>query len=218
LKWDRLIALAVVVAGTAWAGHSATQYFQKLDAIRELPETYAVSASAGRSAVPSGSPGERPEEAKPVVFPEDQRPRKGEHFADLIIPRLRAVMPVVEGTREEELARGVGHYAQSVLPGEPDNSVLSGHRDTVFRRIGQLKKGDELHIRTAKGTFVYKIIRTWVTSADDRSVIVPHGKPVLTLTTCYPFSYVGPAPERYIIQAVLTRHETNGSSKPGQGG
>lgn len=136
----------------------------------------------------------------------DKRPKLNENFGSLIIPKLKAVMPVIEGTDPDQLEKGVGHYAKSVLPGEDDNSVLSGHRDTVFRKVGALKVGDELVVKTTAGSFTYKIKKTWIVDEDDRSVIVSHkGKRILTLTTCYPFNWIGSAPQRYIIQAELQK-------------
>src|SRR5690606_103564 len=130
-------------------------------------------------------------------------PKKGERFADLIIPKLDLRLPVVEGTGEKELRKGIGHYTDSVLPGEPDNAVLAGHRES-FRDIGRLKKGDRIIVETKdEGTFVFTVRDTWITDKDDRTVIVSHDEAVLTLITCYPFNYIGAAPERYIVQAEL---------------
>ncbi len=98
---------------------------------------------------------------------------------------------------------GVGHYAGSVLPGEADNCVLSGHRDTVFRRLGEVGQGDILIVRTSAGTFTYKVRKVRIVDADDRTVIVPKPKATLTVSTCYPFRYVGPAPQRYVLVANL---------------
>lgn len=132
------------------------------------------------------------------------RPNVGDSVGELIIPKLSAVLPIVEGTDAEELEKGVGHFRKSALPGETDNSVLSGHRDTVFRRTGELKIGDPLLVKTSAGLFTYTIEKTWIVDDDDRTVIVPHpGEKLLTLTTCYPFNWIGSAPERYIIQARL---------------
>ncbi|SFI88933.1 class D sortase [Thermoflavimicrobium dichotomicum] len=197
MKWDRLLAYGLVVCGVAYASYSAISYYQKLDVVKEIDPTPKASAHASAQAK------EKTNQNSWVIYSAKERPIKGEHFADLVIPRLKAQMPVIEGTDEDELAQGVGHYAGSVLPGEPDNAVLSGHRDTIFRKIGQLKPGDELHVKTSRGTFVYVIDKTWITHADDRTVIVPHDQPTLTLTTCYPFYYIGPAPKRYIIQSTL---------------
>lgn len=132
-------------------------------------------------------------------------PEKGEHFADLVIPKLSLRLPVVEGTGEKELSKGIGHYPESVFPGERDNAVLAGHRESRFRDIGKLKEGDTLIVATRdEGTFVFTVRKMWVTDKEDRTVIVPHDEAVLTLVTCYPFHYVGAAPKRYIVQAVLS--------------
>lgn len=131
-------------------------------------------------------------------------PEKGERFADLMIPKLDLRLPIVEGTGEKELKKGIGHYTDSVFPGEPDNAVLAGHRESRFRDIGRLKKGDRIIVETRdEGTFVFSVKKTWVTDKDDRTVIVSHDEPLLTLITCYPFHYIGSAPERYIVQAEL---------------
>lgn len=202
MKWDRIVAYLLFTVGIAYASYSATQYYQKLQVVEEIPPTKETTV---KPEVKSQQPDLSNEPNTTVIFDQDQRPKFGEHFANLIIPRLQAKIPVVEGTNEDELARGVGHFSGSVLPGEPDNSVLSGHRDTVFRRMGEMKVGDELHVETSQGTFIYEIKRMWITDSDDRTVIVPHDESVLTLTTCYPFSYIGPAPDRYIIQSTLKK-------------
>ncbi|MFC7443213.1 class D sortase [Laceyella putida] len=215
MKWDRAIALAFVTIGVAYASYSAVNYVQKLQVVKAT--TGQAEKASPSSPVGASSPARKQAAPSWVVVPQAERPKAGEHFADLLIPRLRASMPIIEGTHEDELASGVGHYAGSVLPGEPDNAVLSGHRDTVFRKIGQLKKGDELLVRTKQGTFVYVITKLWITKPDDRTVIVSHKKPVLTLTTCYPFTFVGPAPERYIIQSEL-KQKLDESAPNEQGG
>ncbi|PQD96211.1 class D sortase [Pradoshia eiseniae] len=130
-------------------------------------------------------------------------PAEGETFGELIIPKISASLPIVEGTDEDELEKGVGHYANSVLPGEKDNSVLSGHRDTVFRRLGEVGVGDLLKVKTTAGEFTYKVRQVRIVDADDRTVIVPKPRATLTVTTCYPFDYIGDAPERYILVGTL---------------
>lgn len=141
---------------------------------------------------------------KRILYP--TRPKAGEKIGNLIIPKLNASLPIIEGTDPDELEKGVGHFAQSVLPGEKDNSVLSGHRDTVFRNVGKLKVGDQLLTKTNAGVFTYKIVKMWIVDDEDRTVIVSHkGKQILTLTTCYPFNWIGSAPQRYIIQSELVK-------------
>src|SRR5690606_3224100 len=108
----------------------------------------------------------------------------------------------VEGVDEEELEKGVGHYKGTAFPSQDGQIVLSGHRDTVFRRLGELQIGDELVVQMPYGEFTYVIEDTDIVDADDRTVINPNiDEELLTVTTCYPFTYVGSAPDRYIIYA-----------------
>lgn len=133
--------------------------------------------------------------------------KKGEMIGHLTIPVLARKLPIIEGTGSAELKKGVGHFSKSVLPGQEDNCVLSGHRDTVFRGLGRLKKGDVFIVQTAAGRFTYEIRRVRIVDKEDRTVIVPTKNAVLTVTTCYPFNYVGNAPDRYILSADLVARE-----------
>ncbi|MGI8385675.1 class D sortase [Robertmurraya sp. P23] len=136
-----------------------------------------------------------------------KQPEIGENIGELVIPKIEATLPIFHGTAEDELEKGVGHFAGSVLPGESDNSVLSGHRDTVFRRLGEVGKGDLLVVTTSAGEFTYRVNRVRIVDADDRTVIVPKPKATLTVSTCYPFDYIGDAPQRYILVASLVSKE-----------
>ncbi|MDF2908418.1 MAG: sortase [Herbinix sp.] len=146
---------------------------------------------------------------EPLVY--EVRPEPGEQFGELYIPKLAATLPVFEGTDEEELELGVGHYDGSVLPGEKDNCVLAGHRDTVFRRLGEVGEGDKLIVRTTMGEFEYVVDKVRIVDKEDRTVIVPKPKATLTISTCYPFRYIGSAPQRYVLVAYLA--STNQSKK-----
>lgn len=129
---------------------------------------------------------------------------EGDTVGVLYIPRLDREIPIIEGTDEEELAQGVGHYKGTGYPGENKQILLSGHRDTVFRKFGELEDGDELHVKLEHGTFIYVMrdSETQIVPADDTTVIDPNRKDeVLTVSTCYPFSFIGSAPDRYVIHA-----------------
>ncbi|RBW68926.1 class D sortase [Bacillus taeanensis] len=140
--------------------------------------------------------------AEEKVTLESFQPVKGETIGILHIPALGAELPIVEGTNPDELAKGVGHYASSAFPKQHDQIVLSGHRDTVFRKMGDLKIGDTVTVELPYGSFTYIIENTEIVDADDTTVIRSTApEEVLTLTTCYPFSYVGNAPKRYILYA-----------------
>lgn len=134
-------------------------------------------------------------------------PLQGDVIGSLSIPALELELPIIQGTGTDELDAGAGHFMQSVMPGEEDNCVISGHRDTIFARLGELEIGDRLIIETSAGTFTYEVTGTQIVEKDDRTVIVPTDNAVLTLTTCYPFRYVGPAPDRYIVSADLVTGE-----------
>lgn len=198
MGWDRIIALFFITIGVAYGSYSLILYFQKL----QINETIISTAEVVKQEDNANSSANK---KLPIIVPKDQRPKTGQHFADLIIPRLKVKIPVIEGTDEDELSVGAGHYAGSVLPGEGDNCVIAGHRDTVFRRMGQLKNGDLLQVSSNQGVFTYQIRKMWITDPDDRTVIVSRDEPILTLATCYPFSFIGPAPKRYIIEAKLVK-------------
>src|SRR5690625_4313792 len=137
------------------------------------------------------------------ISAEDFSPDHGETVGLLHIPKLEADLPIVEGTDEDELDKGVGHYAGTAYPFQNDQIVLSGHRDTVFRRMGELEIGDILTVQMEYGERDYEIVDTKIVDADDRTIIVPTAPDeVLTVTTCYPFSFIGSAPDRYIITAL----------------
>jgi sortase A len=184
-------ALLLGIGCFAWAAYGI---WAQSDAQLEV-------AAAVRAPSVEPSPSPVPIAPEPVLYPE--HPAKGDKIGSLEIPALKRTLPVIEGTGAKELERGVGHYAGSVLPGEEDNCVLSGHRDTVFRQLYKVKIGDSLIVQTSAGTFTYEVKRKRIVHADDKTVIVPTDHAVLTLTTCYPFNYIGSAPDRYVISADL---------------
>ncbi len=134
---------------------------------------------------------------------------QGDLIGTLTIAALQATLPIYQGTDDNSLKKGVGHYIGSALPGLQDNAlyqnnvVLSGHRDSVFEHIGSLKLGELLVVNTASGSFTYKIVKFRIVAANDLTVIVPTPTAVLTLTTCYPFIFFGNAPKRFIVSADL---------------
>lgn len=128
---------------------------------------------------------------------------QGDKIGILKIPRLERELPIVYGVDEEELKQGVGHYPDTSYPGQKSQIVLSGHRDTVFRQFGELEIGDSFIVEMPYGNYEYVIKETKIVGADDRTVIDPasYDEEMLTVTTCYPFHYIGNAPDRYIVYA-----------------
>jgi sortase A len=123
----------------------------------------------------------------------------------LSIPVLNLRAPILAGIDEEALDTGVGWLDRTAAPGHQGNAAIAGHRDSFFRKLGQLGRGDTIVVETPDSRFTYLVSDTMIVAPNDVSVLdaIP-GQHLLTLITCYPFRYVGAAPDRYIVQALLT--------------
>ncbi|SIR52809.1 sortase A [Peribacillus simplex] len=203
LKKRRLLLLSCTIAIILFGVWFSTSNMYKFAKGYFLYKTHTPSSQVNETVQkpPSSEPISK-KTTKKELYP--VRPKTGEEIGELYIPKLKAKLPIFHGTNEDELEKGVGHFAGSVLPGENDNSVLSGHRDTVFRKLGQVGEGDLLIVRTSAGEFTYKVNKVRIVDEDDRTVIVPKPRATLTVSTCYPFDYIGAAPERYILVAYLS--------------
>jgi sortase A len=134
--------------------------------------------------------------------PERFRTRPGETIAKLTIPRLHTELFVIEGDSPDQLRRGPGHLTDTAPLGTIGNSVIAGHRDTHFRILKDIRKGDDIVIETRRKRFIYRVSSTRVVSPDDTSSLQPTKNAELNLVTCYPFQYVGNAPKRFVVEAV----------------
>jgi sortase A len=133
--------------------------------------------------------------------------------AVLRIPKVGIEVPVFEGTSDLVLNRGVGHIAGTALPGQPGNIAITGHRDGFFRGLKDIAVGDRIELQrpgSASLTDTYLVRNIAIVFPSDTSVLHPADTSTLTLVTCYPFYYVGAAPQRYIVQATLL---TSGSGR-----
>jgi sortase A len=130
-------------------------------------------------------------------------PRRGQTVGRIEIPRLGVTAVIKAGTDARTLQLAVGHIPGTSLPGEPGNVGLAGHRDTFFRRLRGIKPDDEITVTTPEGVFSYRVERTDVVEPSDVWVLEPTKYSALTLVTCYPFTYVGSAPQRFIVRAQL---------------
>jgi len=122
--------------------------------------------------------------------------------AMLRIPKIHLEVPVLPGTDDRTLDHGVGLIEHTAEPGTTGNSGIAGHRDGFFRGLKDIVRGDTIRLDTLRGSFVYRVERTWVVKPDDVSVLEPTEGPVVTLVTCYPFYFQGSAPLRFIVRAV----------------
>jgi sortase A len=125
-------------------------------------------------------------------------------LAVLRIPRLRLEVPVLAGTDEWTLNRAVGHIEDTARPGADGNAGIAGHRDGFFRGLKDIRSGDVLEVETLASVQQYQVERTWIVEDEDVSVLDPTATPSVTLVTCYPFYFVGAAPQRFIVRAIRT--------------
>ena len=127
------------------------------------------------------------------------------------VSRLDVSVVVVEGTSNKSLRRAVGHIAGTALPGQPGNVGIAGHRDTFFRPLRNIQRGDVITVATSNGEYRYQVVSTRVVSPDNVAVLDSDQNEVLTLVTCYPFYFVGPAPDRFIVRAARMPISSPGS-------
>ena len=119
----------------------------------------------------------------------------------LDIPRLDVSVVVLEGDDDQTLRLAVGHLPDTPLPWDDGNMSMAGHRDTFFRALRQLHVGDNIQIVTTRGTFDYRVSHMVIVGPEELSVLRPDDGTALTLITCYPFTYLGNAPQRFVVQA-----------------
>jgi sortase A len=119
----------------------------------------------------------------------------------LVIPNLDLNVLIREGVDGKTLRRAAGHVPDTALPGQPGNVVVAAHRDTFFRPLRKIREGDEIRVITAEETVRYQVNGLMVVSPDYVTALEPTTEPTITLITCYPFDYVGPAPKRFIVRA-----------------
>lgn len=124
-------------------------------------------------------------------------------LALLRISKVQLDVPVLEGTDDLTLNRGVGHILGTARPGEEGNIGIAGHRDSFFRALKDIGRGDTIELVTPRHTERYTVDQIVLVRPDDVSVLRPRPKPSLTLVTCYPFYFIGNAPQRYIVQASI---------------
>jgi sortase A len=138
---------------------------------------------------------------RPTARPKPQAQAKGAVIGSLAIPRLGLSTIVVEGAGDRELKLAAGHIPGTSLPGQAGNVGIAAHRDTFFRPLRRIRKDDAIVLTTLNGKFGYRVVSTDIVTPDDVQVLSPAKTETLTLVTCYPFNFVGSAPQRFIVRA-----------------
>ena len=169
------------IAGLAYAGYvmvDAHRYQAREQDALEESRLENVSPSAGSHVVSDGGV-----------------------MGEMEVPRLGLKVMVVQGDSPTLLQRAVGHLPGTALPGESGNVALAGHRDTFFRPLRNIRSGDAITFKTLDSEFRYQVESTTVVPPSDVSVLQQSGGRTLTLITCFPFYFVGAAPDRFIVRA-----------------
>jgi sortase A len=181
LRWTRRVLLVCAVSLLAWCGFVLidARIFRKAEE-RQLSLSPSVSVKSPVTSSVAGTAG---------------------LIGRINIPRLALSVIVMEGTSSKTLRRAAGHIAGTALPGQPGNVGISGHRDTFFRPLKNIEPNDTIMLTTTAGEYRYRVLSTTIVEPDDVTVLDPGDKDTLTLVTCYPFYFVGPAPKRFIVRA-----------------
>ena len=183
LRWSQRLLFITGIVALGYVGFS-------------LLDARLFQASAKRSLESQVRLEKEPHEIqpKPAIKP-------GDVLGRLDVPRLGLSVAVLQGTGPRMLRLGTGHIESTPLPGEAGNSGIAGHRDTFFRGLKDIHRNDEIQVQTPTGLFRYEVDWVKVVAPDDLSVLAPSTESALTLVTCYPFYFVGPAPKRLVVRA-----------------
>lgn len=201
-RWNRRAAwpLALMLAGAVLLVYVAVQYGTMYREQRRLAQEW-----------------ERQNKATTMTEVAHQQGANG--LTKVTIPKINLDAVVVEGTSRRQLLLGPGHMTDTPAPGEAGNSVITAHRDTFFRHIYELSKGDDIQVRRNGKLFTYEVTGKKIVQPEDLSVLRQTHDKRLTLITCYPTYYIGPAPERLVVFAKLVEQpEAKVATVSGKGG
>lgn len=192
LRWTRRALLAAAVAMLGYCGFVLADSWLFQQRERRRLEQLLSERKAASAATPAWS-AESPRNAPPPV--------EGSLIGRIEIPRLGLSVIVMEGVSATTLRRAAGHIPGTGMPGQPGNTGIAGHRDTFFRPIRNIRQDDIITLITLLGEHRYRVVSIMVVDPHDVAVLDPSEKEVLTLVTCYPFYFVGSAPQRFIVRA-----------------
>jgi sortase A len=205
LRWIRYLSFAVGILLLGYCG------FVVLDA--RLYETYQSRRfqQALKSLTPSNSGAENLHPSSLPAAEAEANPartaspgiagRGGSALGRLEISAIGLEAMIMEGTDAKTLRRAVGHISGTPRPGQEGNVAIAGHRDTFFRALRNIRKDDEITLTTLAGSYGYRVDSIKVVEPDDVAVLDNSDAAILTLVTCYPFYFVGPAPKRFVVRA-----------------
>jgi sortase A len=208
LRWSRNTLFAIAIVALGYYGYvSADTWIYQAYQTRQFEQAVGKStpgspvAETANRETNTGVPLARVGGSSAMTFGVPGRP--GSVLGQIEIKKTGLAVMILEGTDNRSLRRGVGHIQYTALPGQPGNVAIAGHRDTFFRDLRKIAKNDEITLTTFSGSFHYAVDFSEVVEPNNTEALDPSSDAILTLVTCYPFSYVGPAPERLIVRAHL---------------
>ena len=204
LRWSRYLFLVVGILALGYVGvvlldtwlFQAYQTWRFQQALKSSKQAIGSVEQLASSPLPARAEADR---ARAESFGIDGR--AGSPLGRIEISSIGLSAMIMEGTDSRTLRRAIGHIPGTPLPGQPGNVVITGHRDTFFRGLRNIHKDDEIILTTLNGTYRYRVDSTQVVGPEDTEVLGATADDILTLVTCYPFYFVGPAPRRFIVRA-----------------
>jgi sortase A len=202
LRWSRYLFFAVGILALSYVGFVLLDawFFQAYQTWRfqkALKDSRPSSENLESSPLPSTMAEANRARAESRGI--DDHP--GSPLGRIEISAIGLTAMIMEGTDGRTLRRAVGHIPGTPLPGQQGNVVITGHRDTFFRGLRNIHKDDEITLTTLDGAYSYRVDFTQVVQPEDIAVLDHSDDAILTLVTCYPFYFVGPAPKRFIVRA-----------------
>jgi sortase A len=179
LRWSQLVLVATTIGALGFCGFVLADtwlYQRRASAELDRPLTQAPPPGPGVVAL-------------------------GGLVGRIEIPRLRMSVIVAEGTAEKTLRHAAGHIEGTRFPGTQGNVGIAGHRDTLFQPLRDVRQDDVIVLTTLQGRYRYRVISTRIVDPSDVAVLISDGQEILTLVTCHPFYFVGPAPNRFVVRA-----------------
>jgi sortase A len=197
LRWLERALLVIAIVCLGYYGYvSAESMLYQAYENRELDALLKRDVSAAPST---------PTDASTTSQADTNKTARGSTVGRIEIPRLGVSAIIKAGTDARTLQLAVGHIPGTALPGEKGNVGLAAHRDTFFRRLRDIQADDEIRVTTPHASYTYRVERTDVVEPQDVWVLDPTAHDSLTLVTCYPFTYIGSAPQRFIVRAQFLR-------------
>lgn len=194
----RHLGSVLILVGLGLLSFYAYEHWARQRAqLRALEDLAALEMERGRVEASAAEPGEE------LELPAEPPPLAGEPLARILVPSGGVDVVAFEGIDAAVLDRGAGHFPGTALPGESGNASFAAHRDSFFRGLREVELGDEVLVETPETTLRYRVSETRVVEPTEVEVVEPRGIDEVTLVTCYPFDFIGPAPRRFVVHASL---------------